>query len=98
MRLCELEFSKEYRVMFSNWFTPLGNLNDMEDINRAWGNIKENIKTVANKSLCQYELRHHKPRIDEECLHFLDQRRQDKLRWLPDPNQNNVDNLNSARP
>ena len=87
MRLCELEVSKQYRVMFSNWFTPLEKLNDMEDINSPWGNIKENIKTVANNSLCQYELRQHKPRFDEECLHFLDQRKQDKLWWLPDPNQ-----------
>jgi hypothetical protein len=28
---------------------------------------------------------------------FLDQRKQDKVQWLQDPNQNSVDNLNNVR-
>jgi len=35
------------------------NLNDSEDINRAWENIKENIKTSAKESLGLYELKQH---------------------------------------
>jgi len=34
--------------------------------------------------------------FDEECLQFLDQTKQAKLQWLNDPNQSNVDNLNSV--
>jgi hypothetical protein len=41
-----------------------------EDINRVWENIKQNIKTSANESLDLYELKHHKPRFEEECLSF----------------------------
>jgi len=42
-------------------------------------------------------LKQHKPWFDEECLGFLDLRKQTKILWLQDPDQNNVDNLNNAR-
>ena len=41
-------------------------------------------------------MKQHKPWFDEECLQFLDQRKQAKLQWLNDPNQSNADNLNSV--
>jgi hypothetical protein len=47
-------------------------LSDEKDINRAWKNIKENIKTLAKESLGLQELNQHKPWLDEECLGFLD--------------------------
>jgi len=49
----------------------LENLSDDEDINRAWENIKENIKTSAKESLGVQELQQHKPWFDEECLGFF---------------------------
>ena len=72
------------------------NLNDDEDINTAWENIKENIKTSAKESLGLQEMKQHKPWFDE-CLGFLDQRKQAKMQWIPDPSQSNVDNLNIVR-
>jgi len=33
-------------------FASLWNLSDNEDINRAWENIKESIKTSAKESRC----------------------------------------------
>jgi len=39
----------------------LENLSDCEDINRAWENFNENIKTSAKDSLDLYELKQHKP-------------------------------------
>jgi len=44
----------------------LENLTDSKDINRAWENIEENIKTSANKSLDLYELKPHKPWFDDK--------------------------------
>ena len=73
------------------------NLSDDEDINRAWENVKENIKTSAKESLGLQELKQHKPWFDEECLGFLDQRKQAKMQWLHDPSQSNVDILNNVR-
>jgi hypothetical protein len=35
--------------------------------------------------------------VGEECLKFLDQRKQTKMQWLQDPHQSNVDNLNNVR-
>jgi len=41
-------------------------LNDSQDINKAWENIKEVIKTSVKKSLGQYEWKQHKPGFDYE--------------------------------
>ena len=65
----------------------MGNISDDGDINRAWENIKENIKTSAKENLGLLELKQHKPWFDEECLHFLDERKQAKLQWVQNPSQ-----------
>ena len=73
------------------------NLSDGKDINRAWENIKENIKTSAKESLGLQELKQHKPWFDAECLGFLDERKKANMQWIHDPSQSNVDNLNNVR-
>jgi hypothetical protein len=45
-----MEVRKQYKIKISNRFAALDNLNDCEDIKRAWENIKENIKTSAEES------------------------------------------------
>ena len=57
----------------------MGNISDDEDVNRAWENIKENIKTSAKERVGLHEVKQHKPWFDEECLNFLDERKQAKL-------------------
>jgi hypothetical protein len=57
----------------------LENLNVSEDINRTWENIKESIKISAKESLGLHERKQHKPRFDEECSKFLDQRKEAKM-------------------
>jgi hypothetical protein len=39
-----------YQVKMSNRFAVLENLNENEDISRAWARITENIKTLAAES------------------------------------------------
>jgi hypothetical protein len=63
----------------------LENLNVDEDINRAWENIKENIKTSATESLGLHGLKQYKLWFDKECLGFLNQRKQAKMQWIQDP-------------
>ena len=95
-KLNELEVRKQYQTETTNGFAALENLSDDEDINRAWENIKENIKTSAKERLGLHELKQHNARFDEECLGFLGQRRQAQMQWIHDPSQSNVDNLNSV--
>ena len=45
-------------------FAALENAGDSEDINRAWEDIKENIKTSAKESLGLHELKQYKPWFD----------------------------------
>ena len=49
-KLNELEVRKQYQIDITNRFAALENLNDDEDVNRTWENIKENIKTSAKES------------------------------------------------
>jgi hypothetical protein len=51
----------------------LGILGDEEDINRAWENIRENIKLSAKESLELHELKRHKHCFDEELSSSLTQ-------------------------
>jgi hypothetical protein len=53
----------------TNRFAALENLGVDEHVNRAWKNIKENIKTSAKESLGLRELKRHKPWFDEGCIH-----------------------------
>jgi hypothetical protein len=75
----------------------LENLDDDVDINRAWETIRENIKTSAKVRLGYYELKKHKPWLDEGCSKLLDQRIHAKWQWLPDPSEINGYNLNIIR-
>jgi len=58
--LNELEVRKQYQIKISNRFASLKNISYRKDINRAWENIKENIKISATDSLNLYELKQHK--------------------------------------
>ena len=78
-KLKDLEVKKQYQIEITNRFSALGNIRDDGDINGAWENIKENVKTPAKESLGLHELKQHKPWFDEECLHFLDEMKQAKL-------------------
>jgi hypothetical protein len=95
-KLNELEVRKQYQIEITNRFAALENLSDDEDINRAWENIKVNIKTSAKESLGLHEMKQHKPWCDEECVGILDQK-QAKIQWIQDPIQSNADNLNNVR-
>ena len=55
-KLSDLHVRKQYQIKISNGFAGLENFNDGEDINRAWENIKENIKTPAKESLWVYQV------------------------------------------
>ena len=55
--LNKLEVRKRYQIVTSNRSVALDNLSDSEDINRAWYNIKENIKTSGKDSLGLCELK-----------------------------------------
>ena len=54
-RLNELEVKEKYQIEITNKFAALESLNVDDDVNRAWENIKENVKTSAKKSLGLHE-------------------------------------------
>jgi len=95
--LNELEVKEKYQIELTNRFEALENLDVDEDVNRAWENIKYNIKTKAKKSIGLHERKQHKPCFETECLDFLDQRKQAKMQWIQDPSQSSVDNLKNVR-
>ena len=56
-KLNELKVRKQYQIEITNRFAALQNLNDSENINSAWENIKENIETSAKESLGLHEFK-----------------------------------------
>ena len=96
-KLKDLESRKEYQTEITKSLVALAHFYYSENINITWEIIKENIKISAKESLGLHKFKQHKPWLDEECLHFLDQRKQAKMKCLRDPNQSIVDNLNHVR-
>jgi hypothetical protein len=64
-KLNEVEGKEQYRVEVSNEFAALEDLDTEVEINSAWQTIGENINISAKESLGYYELRKHKPWLDE---------------------------------
>jgi len=94
--LCELEVRKQWQIKISNRLAALEDLNDSEDINRAWDNIKERITILDKESLGLCELKQHKPWCDEKKLRSVYQR--SRLNTVVQfSGQSNVDNLNNVR-
>jgi len=66
-KLNESEVREQYQIEITNRFAALENLNNDEDVNRTWENIKENIQTSAKESLGLHELKQNNPWFGEEC-------------------------------
>jgi len=62
-KLNELEVMKQYQIDIKKSFAALEDLSDDEDINRAWENIKENIRTLAKESLGLNDLKPQKTMV-----------------------------------
>ena len=65
-KLNEPEVREQYQIEITNRFAALENLNNDEDVNRTWENIKENIQTSAKESLGLHEFKQNKLWFDEE--------------------------------
>jgi hypothetical protein len=70
----EREVWEQHQIKISNKFAALEKLNDSEDINKTWENIKENTKTSAKtqSGSVGHEMKQHKPWCVEEYARLLD--------------------------
>ena len=80
--LNELEVTKRYHIEITKRFAVLRNEGNDGDINRAWEDIKESIKTSAKESLEVHDLKKYKTLFDEKYLGFLDRMKQAKIQWM----------------
>jgi hypothetical protein len=96
-KLKEGGVKEQYQATIRNMFAALENLEDSGDINRAWDNIRDNIKISAQESLGYCEPKHRKPWFDEECSKLVDRRKQAELQWLQKPSEVNEGNLSGVR-
>ena len=46
-------------------------MKNVNNVNRSWENIEENMQTSAEESLGLHELNQNKPWFDEECVGFF---------------------------
>jgi hypothetical protein len=78
-KLDDVEVKKKYQVEISNRFAVLESPDESFDSNKAWENIRENIKTSAKDNLGYQKLKHNKQWFDDECSKLIDQRKQAEL-------------------
>jgi hypothetical protein len=96
-KLNDAEVKKQCQVKITNRFAALENFDDNVDMNRAWENIRENIKSSAKESLGHYKLQQHKSWFDYEYSKLIDRRKHAKLQRLQNLSQVNGDNMNNIR-
>ena len=65
-KLNEPEVREQNQIEITNRFAALENLNNEEDVDTNWENIKENIQTSAKESLGLDEFKQNKTWFDEE--------------------------------
>jgi hypothetical protein len=78
-KLNEGDVKEQYQVTILNKSPALENLEDSGNINRAWENIRKNIKISAQECLGYCESKHRKQWFDEEYSELVDRRNQAKL-------------------
>jgi hypothetical protein len=66
-KLNNVEGKEQFRVEVSNRFAALEDLDAEVEINSAWETIGENITVSAKESLGYFELKKHKPWLEEGC-------------------------------
>jgi hypothetical protein len=93
-KLNEVEGKDKFRIVVSNRFAALEDLDAEVEINVIWEMIREHTKISDKESLGYYELKKRKPWFDEGYSKLSDQRKQAKLQWLQNQNEVNKDNLN----
>jgi hypothetical protein len=93
----EVEGKQKYRVMVSNRFGALEDMEAEVEINTVRKTTRKNINISAKESLRYYELKKRQPWFNEGCSKLLDQKKQTKLQWLQDRSEVNGYNLNNVK-
>jgi microcompartment protein CcmL/EutN len=81
-KLSEGDVKEQNQATTRNKSAALENLEDSGVINRAWENIRENIKILDQESPGYCESRHRKTWFDERCSQSVYRRKQVKPQWL----------------
>jgi hypothetical protein len=66
-KLNEVKGKKKYHTEVPNTFTVLEDLDTEVEINSAWEMIGASIKISVKESLGYFDLKKHKPWLNEEC-------------------------------
>ena len=93
-KLKDGEVRKSYQIQVSNKFSTLENLDEVEnieDVNKIWGTMREKIISSAKKSIGFVGKIKNKPWFDDECADLVKQRQQARITWVQDPNQINAE-------
>jgi hypothetical protein len=84
-KLVDRETRKEYQIDVANRFSTLKALYISRVYDR-WVRIKDSIKASAKEKVGILETHRNKPWFDQECSELANKRKQAKLLWLQNPN------------
>ena len=91
-KLVDHETRKEYQIDVANRFSDLEGL-EISRVVDTWFIIKDSIKTSAKEKVGVLETNRNKPWFDEKCSELANKRKQIKLLWLQNPNNQTAEDL-----
>ena len=92
-KLLDHETRIEDQIDVSNRFSALEGLK-ISSVDDTWG---KSIKASAKENEVIFETNRNKPWLDEDCSELANKRKQTKLLWLQNPNNQTADDFSNVR-
>ena len=92
-KLLHHETRKEYQIYVANRFSALEGL-EVSNVDDTWVKIMDSIK--AKEKVGILETNRNKPWFDEVCSELANKRKQTKLLWLQNPNNQTAEDFSNV--
>ena len=87
---------KEYQIDIANRFSVLEGL-EISSVNDTWVKIRNSIKAYTEKKVGILETHRNKSQFNQECSGLANKRKQAKLLWLQNQNDQTAEDLTNIR-
>ena len=70
---------------------------EISSVDDTWVKIRDSIKVSAKEKVWVFETNRNKPWFDQECSELANKRKQAKLIWLQNPNDQTAEDFRNVR-
>jgi hypothetical protein len=94
--LLDHETRKEYQMDVANRFSSLEGL-EVSNVDGTWVKIRDSIKASAKEKVGVLETHRNKPWFSQGCSELANERKQAKLLWLQNPNDQTAEDFSNVK-